>query len=177
MSTRRRWLALGTVGVIAGGLGALTAWRRYAPGSPDVEATELLFALNLPDAQGAPIGVGQWRGQPMVVNFWATWCAPCVEEMPELSELQSAYGPRGLQIIGLGIDSPDNIRKFSVERPVVYPLLVAGAGGSELTRRFGNQAGGLPYTVVVDRNGRITRRIIGRFRYADLRDAIEAVVG
>jgi len=176
MTARRRWLAFGTVAAVAGGLGAWTAWRRYAPGEAEIDATHLLFALNLPDAQGAPVDVGRWRGRPLVVNFWATWCPPCVEEMPELSELHTKYEKSGLQVLGLGVDSPDNIRKFSVERPVSYPLLVAGAGGSELSRRFGNRAGGLPYTVVVDRSGRVTRRIVGRFRYQELRDAIEAVV-
>lgn len=176
MRARRRWLALATTAAVAGGLGAWTAWRRHAPGEPADEAAELLFALNLPDAQGAATGLGQWRGRPLVVNFWATWCPPCVEEMPELSELQTRFQDRGLQILGLGVDSPDNIRKFSVDRPVVYPLLIAGAGGSELARRFGNRSGGLPYTVIIDRNGKITRRIIGRFRYDDLRDSIEAIV-
>ena len=117
------------------------------------------------------------RGRPLVVNFWATWCAPCIEEMPELSAFQQQYASAGLQILGIGIDSPDNILQFSKERPVVYPLLMAGAGGSELSRRFGNKAGGLPYTVVLDRKGRVTARMIGRFRTAELRSAIEAVIG
>lgn len=176
MNARRRWLAFGTVAAVAGGLGAWTAWRRYAPDEGEIDAAQLLFALNLPDAQGFATGLDQLRGKPLVVNFWATWCPPCVEEMPELSELHQKYRDRGLQVVGLGVDSPDNIRKFSEQRPVAYPLLVAGAGGSELSRRFGNRAGGLPYTVVIDRSGRVTRRIIGRFKYQDLRDAIEAVV-
>lgn len=173
----RRRFAIGTVAVAAGGLGAWTAWRRYAPDRPDDDAVSLLLALNLPDAQGQPVALERWRGQPLVVNFWATWCPPCVEEMPELSALQTQFQASGLQILGIGVDSPDNIRQFSEARPVVYPLLIAGAGGSELSRRFGNRSGGLPYTVVIDRRGRVTNRIIGRFKLDDLRNAIESVTG
>jgi thiol-disulfide isomerase/thioredoxin len=173
---RRRLLTYGAVAVAAGAIGAWTAWHRLAPDEGDAEASKLLLALELPAADGQPVAIGQWRGRPLVVNFWATWCAPCIEEMPELSELQGIYETAGLQILGLGVDSPDNIRRFSRERPVDYPLLIAGAGGSELARRFGNQSGGLPYTVVVDRSGRITSRILGRFDLAELREAIDSVI-
>jgi thiol-disulfide isomerase/thioredoxin len=177
MKPARRRLLFGAAAVAAGGLGAAVAWRRYAPDSGEAEAAHLLMALELPDTEGAPVALAQWRGRPIVVNFWATWCAPCVEEMPELSELQRQYEGGGLQVLGLGVDSPDNIRKFARERPVDYPLLIAGAGGSELARRFGNQSGGLPYTVVVDRSGRVVSRIIGRFDLAGLRESIESVLG
>ena len=96
--------------------------------------------------------------------------------MPELSEMQDDYGERGLQILGIGIDSDDNIRRFADKMPMSYPLLVAGAGGRELTRRFGNPSGALPYTAVVDRDGRIRHRILGRFDNADLRAAIAAAL-
>ena len=173
---RRTWLALAAVGAAAGGLGAWSAWRHYSPDAPEAGVTDLLFALNLPGTDDPAIDLGQWRGKPLVVNFWATWCAPCVEEMPELSALQQQFQAKGLQVLGIGIDSPENIRKFSEQRPVVYPLFIAGAGGSELSRRFGNSSGGLPYTVVIDRNGRVQTRIIGRFKLEQLRDAIESVV-
>ena len=174
---RRHWLAMAAVGVAAGGLGAWSAWRRYSPDAPEDGVTDLLFALNLPSTDDPAVDLGRWRGQPLVVNFWATWCAPCIEEMPELSELQQQYRAKGLQILGIGIDSPENIRKFSAERPVVYPLFIAGAGGSELSRRFGNTAGGLPYTVVIDRSGVVRSRIVGRFKLEQLRGAIDAITG
>lgn len=176
MNRQRRWLAFGTVAVLGGGLGAWSAWRHYAPGEAELDVAELLYALNLPDSQGLAISLDQFRGQPLVVNFWATWCPPCIEEMPELSELQLAYQDRKLQILGLGIDSPDAISKFAGKLPVSYPLLVAGVGGAELSRRFGNRGGGLPYTVVIDRTGRVMHSILGRFRTPDLRRAIDAVV-
>lgn len=176
MNRQRRWLAFGAVAALGGGLGALAAWQRYAPGEAELDVSELLYGLNLPDSQGHAMGLDQFRGKPLVVNFWATWCPPCIEEMPELSELQQHYRGQGLQVLGLGIDSPDSIRKYAERHPMAYPLLVAGAGGSELARRFGNRGGGLPFTVVIDRAGKVTHSILGRFRYPDLRKAIEAVV-
>lgn len=93
------------------------------------------------------------RGQPAVVNFWATWCPPCVEEMPELSAFGDEFRDRGLRIVGIGIDSATNISQFSRKTPMSYPLLVAGTSGLELVRRLGNTAGALPFTVVVGRTG------------------------
>lgn len=169
---RRRWVATGAVALAFGGFGAWVASKRYALHTADHSAVQLLFELTLPDAQGREVALSEWRGKPLVVNFWATWCPPCVGEMPELSEMQSDFGDRGLQILGIGVDSATNIREFAEKTPMRYPLLVAGAGGSELTRRFGNQMAALPFTAVVDRDGRIRHRILGRFDNAELRAAI-----
>lgn len=175
MSRKQTWWVAAVVASIALAAGLSLALRHFSTSGAGMSA-EAFLAQTFNDLDGQPVAMARWRDRIVVVNFWATWCPPCVEEMPELSELQQKYRDRGLQVVGLGVDSPDNIRKFSEQRPVAYPLLVAGAGGSELSRRFGNRAGGLPYTVVIDRSGRVTRRIIGRFKYQDLRDAIEAVV-
>jgi peroxiredoxin len=176
MSPRRRWLGYGLIGAIAGGFGAWAAWQRLAPVREDTDATALLFSLNLPDHQGNPVDFSRWRGTPLVVNFWATWCPPCIEEMPDLERLYSRFKGQGLEIIAIGIDSPDNIRQFALKYKFSYPLLTAGAGGAELARRFGNRAGGLPYTLVIDRKGVVTRRILGRFNTSALRADIEAVL-
>jgi peroxiredoxin len=96
--------------------------------------------------------------------------------MPELSEMQHDYASRGLQILGIGIDSDRNIRQFAEKMPMSYPLLVAGTGGAELMRRFGNQSGSLPFTAVVDGEGRIRHRILGRFDNPDLRAAIASTL-
>jgi thiol-disulfide isomerase/thioredoxin len=129
-SPRRRWLAYGAQAVGAGAQGARTPRQRRSPSEAEDHAAELLFALNLPGADGQAVSIGKWRGQPVVVNFWATWCPPCIEEMPELSALQQQFEGRGVQILGIGIDSPDSIQRISQTRPVAYPLLVSGAGGS-----------------------------------------------
>lgn len=173
---RRVWVAGAALALGFGGFGAWVASRRYRLASADHSAVDLLLELTLPDALGHEVRLSEWRGRPLVVNFWATWCPPCVGEMPELSQMQDDYAAHGLQIIGIGIDSEQNIREFSTKRPVSYPLLVAGVGGTELTRRFGNTSGSLPFTAVVDREGRIRHRILGRFDNAALRAEIAAAL-
>jgi thiol-disulfide isomerase/thioredoxin len=116
------------------------------------------------------------RRQPAVVNFWATWCPPCVEEMPELSDIGDEFRGRGLQIIGIGIDSAPNIGQFWRKTPMRYPLVVAGNSGLELVRRLGNTAGALPFTVVLSRDGGVAWRTLGRFKTAELREAIRRVL-
>lgn len=173
---RRSWLGLGALALGFGGFGAWTASRRYAIGDADDAAIELLYRLTLPDAEGRPVALDTLRRQPAVLNFWATWCPPCVEEMPELSGIGEEFRARQLQVIGIGIDSASNIGEFSRKTPMRYPLLVAGNSGLELVRRLGNTAGALPFTVVVARDGTVTWRTLGRFKTAELRAAIDRVL-
>lgn len=173
---RRRWLGLGALALGFGGFGAWVASRRYSLGSADSAAVELLHGLTLPDAAGRPVALADLRGRPTVVNFWATWCPPCVEEMPELSGFAAEFAARGLHIVGIGIDSAANIRQFSEKTPMGYPLLVAGTSGLELVRRLGNTAGALPFTVVLAPDGRVAWRALSRFSTAGLRTAIEQIL-
>ena len=170
----RRTLLAGLAALFLGA-GAFVAWWRSRPDTSGGEqALETFFAAKWADAAGRPFDAQALRGKPLVINFWATWCPPCVEEMPELASLQTELAPIGVVIVGIGIDSESKIRQFSEKHQFNYPLLPAGAGGAELTRAFGNQAAALPFTVVIARNGRIRRRILGRFRLDDLRQAARA---
>ena len=107
------------------------------------------------DVDGRPQALSQWRGSWIVLNFWATWCAPCVEEMPTLQQIAREYAARGVVVVGVGIDNAGAIRRFREELKLDLPLLVAGAGGSELARELGNPSGALPYTVLISPQGRI----------------------
>jgi thiol-disulfide isomerase/thioredoxin len=128
-----------------------------------------LFAQTLPDAKGQAQALEQWRGKAIVVNFWATWCPPCIQEMPELNLLQAELGPKGMQILGIGIDSPSNIAEFSTKYKIAYPLYVAGMGGTALAQDFGNQTGGLPYTVLIGADGHVKKTYLGRLDFNKLR--------
>jgi len=173
---RRGWLIGGGVAAVAGVLGAVVGWQRLAPGEPADEAVATLLGQSMPDAAGQPLALSRFAGRPLVINFWATWCPPCVEEMPELSALHTELAPKGLGMVGIGIDSATKIAEFSAKTPVSYPLVVAGMGGSELARRFGNSAGALPFTVLVARGGTVAHRSLGRVDIAQLRSRATALL-
>lgn len=131
--------------------------------------TNILFAQNIPDIQNQPQALSQWKDKTLVVNFWATWCAPCVEEMPELAELQTEIASKNMQIIGIGIDSDKNIKEFAAKHNINYPLYIAGMGGSDLAKQMGNQAGGLPFTVLIMPDGQVKQTYLGRLDMKELR--------
>ena len=109
--------------------------------------------MTLPDAGGKPQPMAQWKGKVLVVNFWATWCAPCREEMPEFVRAQSEFGDKGLQFVGIAADSADKVTQFAQEIHLNYPALIGGFGSIELSRTLGNSVMALPFTVVIDRSG------------------------
>jgi thiol-disulfide isomerase/thioredoxin len=171
---RRQTLILAAGGLAAGVLGAAVAWWRLQPQPPADAAVAALFASTFPDADGQPQPLAQWQSKLLVVNFWATWCAPCVEEMPDLERVRRAYLGRNVEIVGLGIDNAAKIRAFRDELKLTLPLLVAGAGGSELGRLLGNTVGALPYTVLVDPAGRVGQRKLGQIKPAELQQWLDA---
>lgn len=143
--------------------------KKWEPASPDSDASSYFFSQSLPDVTNSKQELSQWQGKLLLVNFWATWCAPCVEEMPELTELQSEQSFKNLQVIGIGIDSADNIREFTEKHKISYPIYVSGMEGSEMSRKLGNQQGGLPYTVLIGSDGQIKKTYLGRLKMDTVR--------
>ncbi|WP_371868081.1 TlpA family protein disulfide reductase [Pseudoduganella rivuli] len=141
------------------------AAHNTAAGTPVDE----LFQQQLKDAQGVQQALAQWKGKALIVNFWAPWCGPCVEEMPELSALQGEIRSKNVQVIGIGIDSPSNIAAFAEKTRIDYPVYVAGLSGTELSRKFGNTQGGLPYTVLLGADGKVVKTYLGRLKFGELR--------
>lgn len=155
--------------------GAYVGYKQHSV-KPAVEAPvaakpkpSVLFEQLMPDSSGIPHKLSQWQGKPLVVNFWATWCAPCVEEMPELSALQANLRGKDVQVIGIGIDTADNIQNFAGKYKISYPLYVAGTNGIELSRQLGNKNGGLPFTVLFDKDGVVVKTYLGRLKMDQLR--------
>lgn len=138
--------------------------------------TRLLMAQTLPDAMGKMQDLSQWKGKHLIVNFWATWCPPCVEEMPELNKLQQDMASRNIQVLGLGIDSPEKIKEFSIKHHISYPLYIAGMNGAELSRMMGNDTGGLPYTLLISADGEVKKKYLGKLKMEELRADIQALL-
>jgi thiol-disulfide isomerase/thioredoxin len=134
-----------------------------------------LFQQQLKDVKGVDQSLAQWKGKALVVNFWATWCGPCVEEMPELSALQGENKGKNLQIIGIGIDSPTNIAEFAEKHKIAYPVYVGGMSGTELSRLLGNAHGGLPFTVLLGADGQVKKTYLGRLKFDELRADIASM--
>lgn len=138
-----------------------------APEGPGPAAT-LFYQQTLRDAGGTARPMSAYRGKTVVVNFWATWCVPCVQEIPAFSKAHTDAGGR-VAFVGLGIDSPTAISAFAERLKPSYPLVEAGAGGTELARAFGNASGALPFTVVLGPDGRVVATHLGRVDEAQLR--------
>ncbi len=153
----------------AGGLGA--AWWRgdwgAGAGISD-EATSSLWAQSFEKPEGGALALQGFRGSPLLLNFWATWCPPCLKEMPLLDAFHRAQRSSGWQVIGLAVDSPTPVRDYLARLPVGFPIGLAGMGGVELTQSLGNASGALPFTVVFDRSGKAAAKKLGTLTPADL---------
>lgn len=157
------------------GVGVATGWQGSIRQVVAKTASDPLFAQRFPDATGREFALEQWLGKPVVVNFWATWCPPCVKEMPDLEVLHKKYD--GIQFLGLGIDTASNMLAFADKVKVSYPLLVLGHGGISLMRELGNKNGGLPFTVVFDAQGHVHSKILGQIKPDDLERRLRTILG
>ena len=169
---RRNVLALGAVA-----LAAAAAGIALAPGGRGSSETHALRAATFTDLQGRSRGLSEWTGKELVVNFWATWCAPCREEIPMLLSARSRYASKGAEIIGIAIDQGSKVRQFSGEMKITYPILVADQTALDLVRKLGNAPGGLPFTLVLDREGRVKHRKLGLLKQPELESWLEEVAG
>lgn len=175
---KKHLAAYAAVAVLFGVMGAVVAvYKKPAPVAPAVVASASpaaspvanLYAQSLNDLEGEPQPLAQWKGKPLLVNFWATWCGPCVREMPELAHLAAEDGGKRFNVIGIGIDSVTNMSEFAAKMKIAYPLYVGGMGGTELSRGFGNTNGGLPYTVLIGADGQVIKTYLGELKFDELR--------
>ena len=180
MSASRRRALYGGVGAVAAAAGASWAWWRFQPHvAEDAPVTDAAFfkkVFDAPDNLQAPIQTSTFAGKPLLLNFWATWCPPCVAEMPMLSAFFSERQAQGWQVLGLAVDQPSAVRKFLERTPVAYPIGLAGLEGTELARSLGNLTGGLPFTVVFDASGRVQARKMGQVHPEDLTKWMSEIV-
>ncbi|MBK6615441.1 TlpA disulfide reductase family protein [Ottowia sp.] len=160
----RRWVLAG-VAALAAAAGAGVAWQRFRLEEAD---TSGFWGHSFPTPEGGTLALAELRGRPLLVNFWATWCPPCVEELPLLSRFYTDNRAGGWQVLGLAVDQVEPVRRFLARAPVSFPVALAGLAGVDLTRALGNAAGGLPFSVVFDAQGALRHRKIGQIQPADL---------
>src|SRR5687767_12687503 len=175
---RRELLILGAAGLAATGAGFLAGplllrlWEAEGGGQ-----SRALFAATLPDLSGQPRRMAEWQGRVVLINFWATWCAPCREEIPLLMAARQKYAPAGVEIVGIAVDNAVKVAEYVKSMSISYPVLVAEADGLDLMRQLGNSGGGLPYTVVADRQGALVHRKLGALKQGDLEGILGKLAG
>ncbi|MFN7855136.1 MAG: TlpA family protein disulfide reductase [Acidovorax sp.] len=166
---RRRLLYAGVAGAAALG-GAGYAWWKFQPHAMQAGAEQALWKMEFERPEGGTLVMQAMAGKPLLLNFWATWCPPCVEELPMLDAFFREHKARGWQVVGLAIDQPSAVRKFLAQIPLEFPTGMAGLGGTDLSRSLGNLTGGLPFTVVFGANGRVLHRKMGQITAQDLQN-------
>jgi thiol-disulfide isomerase/thioredoxin len=155
--SRRDWLILGGIAAttVVAGVALAPLLLRRQPSASD------LLAASLPDLSGRIRHLSEWRGQVVLCNFWATWCAPCRKEIPMLISLRDEFASVGFEVVGIAVDNAAKVREFARKYRVSYPILVAEATGIDLMKTLGNTVGGLPFTVLLDRKSMIRSRKLG----------------
>lgn len=133
------------------------------PAAMPAQPGDPMPAITLPDVEGKPVDFARFGGRPLLINVWASWCGPCVEEMPMLAAFAAAQAADGVQVVGLAIDTPDGVRDFLDRVPVTYPIVIEQPAPDDASVRLGNAQGLLPYTVLVDADGKIIKQKLGPF--------------
>ena len=154
---------IGGVGALAATAGAGWAWWRTADARESA-----VWSLRFETPSGGELKMASLRGRPLVLNFWATWCAPCVKEMPQLDRFHREFTARGWQVLGLALDRAGPVSDFLTRVRVSFPIALAGIDGFDLTHELGNRQGVLPFTVVFDRRGQPVHHKIGETSYEEL---------
>ncbi|BAL26028.1 TlpA disulfide reductase family protein [Azoarcus sp. KH32C] len=177
---KRPGTALLVVAVAA--LSALAGyWMQHRLRSDDVPAVTAeqgapILALTLPDTDNRPQALGQWRGKVLVVNFWATWCPPCLRELPEFSEVARRHADQPVQFVGISIDRIENVRHFVSNTQIPYPLLIGSPEIVNLTVPLGNTARALPFTAILDQGGALRFVKLGTLNADELAGKIRALL-
>jgi thiol-disulfide isomerase/thioredoxin len=166
---RRTWLLGGAAAAgVIGGVG-FAAWRGAGLGASEGAPAADVWSLSFDRLDGTSLAMRSLLGKPLLLNFWATWCAPCVTELPLLDAFSREHAGRW-QVLGLAVDRPDPVRRFAAERALHLPLALAGMDGIELSRSLGNKLAALPFSVAFDSRGRLAHRRLGVLDADLLRD-------
>jgi peroxiredoxin len=156
---------------------AVRAWLLPGPALEAVTDGAVIGDFALPDLDGEPRKLSDFAGKTVVLNFWASWCGPCLEEMPAFIDLQKRYQDRGVQFLGVAVDEAVAARDLAARLKLNYPSMVGDLEAMDIARRLGNTAGVLPYTVLIGADGRLRARLEGKADTADVEKWLEAAIG
>ena len=173
---RRQLIIIVAISLLALLGGVLTSQWIYKTGLASDPAVKAFFANSWQTPDGKTVNTQDWQGKVLVVNFWASWCPPCVEEMPALDKLQQEFLQQNVLFVGIGIDSPSNIREFLSKTPVSYPIVIGGLEGSNISKQLGNSQGALPYTIIINAKGKASYSKLGKISEDDIRSAIKSAL-
>ncbi len=172
-------LTLGGVALLAI-LAGIALWLGCGAPSP-ISSSEVspavLYATNFSDAEGRTQSLDRYRGKLLVLNFWATWCAPCREEMPAFARLQKRWAAHNVQFVGIADDDPERVRQFGKDLGIDYPLLTGGEEVGVLSKLLGNRMSVLPHTVILDRTGRVLEERVGTYSESELQEKLTKYSG
>jgi thiol-disulfide isomerase/thioredoxin len=141
----------------------VTGCSEKSGGNDGPQRTAQFFDAKFDNAQGKPVDLSGLRGKTVVLNFWATWCPPCVAEMPMFDEVQAAYHGQGVVFVGIATDNAAKVRQFLQTTPVDYHILIGGEAGNEIAKSLGNRYQAVPFTVIINSKQEITKRHVGLY--------------
>ena len=176
MNNRRPFV---TVFVVAGLILSciVVIWAIYSGNNASTSLSPTaLYSTQLSNQEGKPVALGQWQGKVIILNFWATWCAPCHQEIPLLIDIQNRNAKSGLQIVGIAVDTADKTIPLSAQLGINYPVLIDEDRGIELSKRLGNRAGALPFTVLIDREGHVAFTKVGLLDNRELEKEVQKLI-
>ena len=154
-------------------MGSYFGWKQLEPTAPADAAVTNLMATSLPDAQGQTQTMAQWKGKILLINFWATWCAPCREEIPELNEF--SHKNKTIQTIAIAIDDLESVNKFTKKIPIEYLSFIAENEGVQISQSLGNERGVLPFSVIISPEKKIEKVFYGRLKLNQLNQALNSI--
>lgn len=169
LNVNRRVAMYAGVAALAAIGGVGVAWKSQELGAISPEALNSFWAAEFDTPAGESLSMKSLQGRPLVINFWATWCTPCIEEMPLIDAFFRENESKGWQVLGLAIDQPSRVRQFLTQFPVNYKIGLAGLNGTELGKLLGNDVGGLPFTVVLNADGKLILSKLGKLTANDIK--------
>jgi len=171
---RRHWMMAG-VGVAAGLAGALAAWQKFQGHGVMDEAVQNFWLQEFEKPEGGTLSMKELRGKPLLINFWATWCPPCIEELPLIDNFFNLNKAKSLQVVGLAVDQPSMVRRFLTQKPLSFPVGLAGFNGTELGKTLGNSQSVLPFSAIFDAKGSLLAKKAGKLDQSDLDEWLKKV--